>query len=372
MSRYKSVTNKNTNRSRLLPPDKELNNDYFQRIARFNWFMKNGKHPRPDNTPKEYQSIWKNCGFQITTILWLIFQWKIETRVYKVVGVFVVPEFVNRFGFTSSFSFMINAFKSKYSITRRQHLELLYVALTQSSQIQYVYIMRLMLNKDSYSINDNLFHMFRNICTTEGLKITGGPLPRFQGQPPNNVMNMDDQTFDDVITGLEQSTKDLEDGVFFNFSEKRVTGGVHLPKYNVKCVGEVAGLSFPSICVFTGLCQSKHSITTAMFARVNDCQRKAGSKNSYFDKMNDYLQLSVNPSLGKYDRSYYNIASYAISKSWDEVQCSIENGFCSRYRSSHKWEVYFKGFELYIIFPTSPTVHVKHFGGTSWEVMVFD
>ena len=372
MSRYKSVTDKKTNRSRLLPPDKELNDDYFERIAFFNWFMKNGKHPRPDATPKEYQSIWKNCGHEITTILWLIFEWKTDTRVYQVFGVFVAPEFVNRFGFSSSFAYMINAFKSKYSITRRQHLELLYVALTQTSQLQYVYIMRLMLKTDSHSTNDNLFHKFKNICTAEGLKITGGPLPRFQGQPPNNVTNMDDKTFDAVITGLEQATTDLEHGMFINPSKKRVVGGVHLQKYNVKYVGEVAGLSFPSICVFTGLCQSENSVITAMFARVNDSPTNDGSTNSYFTKMNDYIQLFVDPKLGKYDKSYYDTASYAISKSWKEVQCSIENGFCSRFRSSHKWEVYFKDFDLYIIFPTSPRVQIKRFGSTTWEVMSFD
>lgn len=372
MSGYKSVPDKTNNYcSRFVPPKDELNNNFFERIALFNWFMKNGATPQPDHTPYEYQSIWKNCAHEITTIIWLIFRWKTNRRVYEVLGVFVAPEFVNRFGFSSSFAFMINVFKRKYSITHRQHLELLYVALTQSSQLQYVYIMRLMLQINCYSRDANLFHKFREMCETEGLKFSGGPLPRYQPQHTKNITKMDDHTFDEVIMGLEKATKDLEDGLFINVSKKHVIGGVHLSKYNVKCVGEVAGSTFPSICVFTGLCQSEPSIMTAMFARVNDTPTNSGSKNSYLEKMNDYLQLFVDPSLGKYDRSYYDIASYAISKSWYEVQCSIENGFCLRYQSSHKWEAYFRGFDLYIIFPNYPIVHIKRYGHTSWEVMQF-
>ena len=143
-------------------------------------------------------------------------------------------------------------------------------------------------------------------------------------------------------------------------------------KYNVKNVREVAALLFLTLCVFTGLCRSKESIMTAMFARVNDSPDKGGSPNSYFNSMNSYVQQFVDPELGKYDRTYYDIASYAISKSWDEVQCTIENAFCARFHSSHIWEVYFKGSNLYTIFPTSPTVHVKRFGETSWEEMSVD
>ena len=117
-------------------------------------------------------------------------------------------------------------------------------------------------------------------------------------------MEMDVDTLNLVIIGLEQAVSDLDNGLFLNQSKKCVVGGVHKKKYNVKNVGEVAALSFPTLCVFTGLCRSKESIMTAMFARVNDSPDKGGSPNSYFNSMNNYIQQFVDPELGKYDRTY--------------------------------------------------------------------
>lgn len=374
MSGYRIQAVPNSIYCRFIPPDKQLDDEFFKRISSFNWFMKNGVIGIPISVPKNYSSIWATSKPSTVGCLhWSNFQWTNDAgMVYEVEGIFVVPEFINRFGFTSTFAFMINCFRKKYSITRRQHLQLIYVALIQSSQVQFVYIMREMLHPESYDKNQNLFLTFRHICKIHELKCTAGPMPRFQGQPPNMLMEMATPTLESVIEGLEQAVCDMEAGLFINLSKKVIVSGVHLKKYNVKYVGEVAGLSFPSICVFTGLCKSENSMMSAMFARVNDSSANGGSPNSYFDKMNNYLQQFVDPDLGKYDKSYYDIASYAISKSWDEVQCSIENAFCARFRSTHKWEVYCKGFDLYTIFPTSPKVQIKRFGSTTWEVMSVD
>lgn len=70
MSWYETLTDKDPNRSRVVPPDKELNNDLFDRISLFKWFMKNYPHPQPIPTSDDYQSMWKNCGLKFTTLLW--------------------------------------------------------------------------------------------------------------------------------------------------------------------------------------------------------------------------------------------------------------------------------------------------------------
>lgn len=371
MSEYKVLKDRNGMRYRLVPPSSELTKQFFKRIRSFNYFMMDNHSKPPTVIPDSFSSIWELRTTQIQFLSWIAFDWQIGETIYHVQDVIIVPEFVNRFGFTSAYAYMINLFKQKYSITRRQHLELLYVTLTQTSQMQFVYVARAMLLAESYDKNANLFFVFRQICADHGLKFTGGPLPRFQAQPSKRLMDMDVDTFDLLLNGLEQGVHDLEEGLFINQSMKCVVGGVHQKKYNVKHVGEVAALSFPSLCVFTGLCRSENSITTAMFARLNDSPENSGSPNSYFNTMNNYIQQFVDPELGKYDRTYYDIASYAISKSWTEVQCTIENAFCARFRSTHKWEVYFKGFDLYTIFPASPTIKIKRFGQTTWDVMSF-
>ena len=227
MSQYNVLKEGSGMRCRFIPPSCELNQLFLKRIRSFNWFMINNPTTSPKVIPDSYRSIWESNSMVVCFLSWINFRWQVGELIYEVEDCFVVPEFLNRFGFVSAFAYIINQFKKKYSISRRQHLELLYVTLTQTSQMQFVYITRAMLTTDSYGTDDNLFFEFRDTCTRHGLKFTGGPLPRFQGQPPNRLMEMDVDTLNLVIIGLEQAVSDLDNGLFLNQSKKCVVGGVH-------------------------------------------------------------------------------------------------------------------------------------------------
>ena len=352
----------------LIPSQEELSDDFFLRIQKYNEFQKS-------NTS---DSIWSKdiSKSQIVNTTFKEYKWiipgnnlKLEVSVGKVV---ILPEFLNRCGYVSSYAFMINKLRQSFienglSLSRREHLELLYMALLQTSQIQFVFVMRMLIELIDRELKEKkrrpklkLFDIYIKLCVKYDLAITGGPLPRYQAQKGELVEKMSKESFEKSIQGLSTAVDDMEDGLFVNKSQKSIVAGVDDPEYNVYLVGNVAALSFAPLCVFTGLSKSENSIWTAKFARIN-----MTSSNSYCPKLTRWLQ-QFNPETN-YDKAYFYRSMKSIATSWIEVPSSIENGCCACFRASMKWEVYFYGHDLYILKPTSDRPLVRKWKSKYWE-----
>ena len=174
------------------------------------------------------------------------------------------------------------------------------------------------------------------------------------------------------LTQLEFAIKDLDSGKFecdkgiitTNLGYKRN----HKEKlYDIYQIGHVSSISFPSVCVFTGLCTSKAAIQTAKQSKLNK-----SSPNTYYHKLKDYMdQHKLDDTRGldlTKDSTYYNCWN-AIAKSWGEVSASMENGCCGVFRSTPKMDVFLNKQTLYDLQCDQETVMVKTFGSTTWKRM---
>ena len=352
----------------LIPPKKELSETFFQRIKTFNEFtkqyvLKKGKQFEETNL----DSVWNSQISSKRIGAWTDIKFKNQNGENVTVhGVMVIPEMLNRYGYVSSYAYMINQVNEKFCISDEQLLELLYVALLQTSQIQFVFVMRRMLEKQTIPKEQNLFFLYQNLCSENNLILTGGPLSRYQ---PQSINPLDDKGVKNITTGLKKAIDDMDLGKFIDQKTRRVILGVHdNKKYNVLHVGPVGGLSFPALCVFTGICKSNNAIQTAKYARINLASNKGGSKNSYWDKMTKYLDYIHGP--GKSDEMYYHRIMTSIASSLGKSQCSIENGCCAQFWFKHKWDSYFCGQDLYRVHPSANTVEVKYFGESDWSSLI--
>ena len=168
----------------LIPPKKELTTTFFERIKLFNEFARNYDEKKGKQPKLPITSIWQDTTYECSTIVWQTYKFTNTRRNDIFVdGVIVIPEMINRYGYVSSYAYMINSVVNKFSINRQQKLELLYITLLQTSQIQFVFIMRQILKQNMISSCINLYRFYNKLCTDYNLSLTGGPLPRCQGQP---------------------------------------------------------------------------------------------------------------------------------------------------------------------------------------------
>ena len=142
----------------------------------------------------------------------------------------VIPEMLNRYGYVSSYAYMINKVNENFCISNEQVLELLYVALLQTSQIQFVFVMRRMLEKQTIPKEQNLFFLYQNLCSENNLILTGGPLSRYQ---PQSINPLDDKGVKNITTGLKKAIDDMDLGKFIDQKTRRVILGVH-DKKNIR------------------------------------------------------------------------------------------------------------------------------------------
>ena len=221
--------------------------------------------------------------------------------------------------------------------------------------------MRQILKLNMISSQINLYRLYNKLCTDYDLSLTGGPFPRCRGQP---VTEKTDENIKNIIRGLNNAINDMESGKFLDQKTKLVVQGIYDKRYNVCHVGKVGGLSFPALCVFTGISQSHHSIEAAKYAQVNMQSEEDGSRYSYCNKLTKYLN-NVHGE-GKSDEIYYHRTMMSIASSLEEHQSSIENGCCARFRSIYKWDSYFKDHDIYKINKEVNKVQVKTFGTKEW------
>ena len=125
----------------------------------------------------------------------------------------------------------------------------------------------------------------------------------------------------------------------------------------------MASISFPSLCVFTGLATSENALQSARQSLVN-----MKSKNSYIKEMNKYLdQFDDGTYKTIKDETFYKRIWKAIAKSFNEVFATVENGCCAIFRKQPKIDVFFKGQEMYGLTDSCAYVLVKKYGVAVWE-----
>ena len=147
----------------LVPPKKCLTKTFFERNPNSKW----------KGTIDRSQLRWMKC-------VW---------RAIKLDKIIELPKFINRYGYISSYAYQINEFIKKHEPTRDQTIQLLYMALLQTSQIQFYYIMEKMIEKKGTYKNKNIFHQYEKELENVKVGDEGGKLilnggPKGRVRPP--------------------------------------------------------------------------------------------------------------------------------------------------------------------------------------------
>ena len=276
---------------------------------------------------------------------WAAFKWKdkdnnVRIRIDKMIE---LREFINRYGFVSSFAHQINCFVDKHSPTRIQNVQLHYVALLQTSQIQFYYVLGRMIDKEKGTYKGkNVFKEYQEEVKLLKLVLNGGPITRVHLPSLKWYKFLSDETLlTKNLEKLEEALKALENG---DFLDNNSNIKYDLSFWKIIGIGPFGLISFPSLVLFTGLClPTKSAVSTAKQSRVNTT-----TKNSYFDKMKSFCKEHANGFLINLDnKSYYSTAWRNIAISWGDVCASIENGTCGTFRGLVRYGIFFHGQSQY-------------------------
>ena len=320
--------------------------------------------PSTDHLTETYfernpNSIW---GQRIRRIKleWSKFTWREVIKIDKMIE---LNEFISRYSYVSSYAYQINCFIAKHNPTKEQNLQLHYMALLQTSQIQFYFIMKKMIDKkEGTYVNRNIFREYQSQVTLLNLVLNGGPKPRVH--PPSLFhykFLVDDELLEENLDKLEEALDALQNGDFLDHNSNIKRGLCH---WNVSGIGPFASISFPSLTLFTGLClPTKHAVSTAKQSLVN-----CTTTNTYFYKMKSFCkELNSGFSVDLDDISFYLTAWRFIATSWGDVSASIENGMCGTFRGKPRMDVFFYGQDLYNLQCDSDDVWVKKFGTEVWK-----
>ena len=234
----------------------------------------------------------------------------------------------------------------------------------------YSILLHMTRQGDTYEGKD-LITEFCAVCKDYNMSPGQGPAPRFRAQPGVRQDEIFTRDFADDLIALKSTIEDLECGRLLDNHGQMVRNGPTIPtgpeKQNVYLVGDVASISFASLCVFTGMATSEYAIQTAKQAVVND-----KSRNNYWDKLVSFLEES-NPTYTRtIDKDYVKKLWTAVGKSISCAFSTVENSICAIFRKSKKQDTFFKGQSLYTLMETSTVVHVKTYGSNEWETMRFN
>lgn len=288
-----------------------------------------------------------------------------------------VQEFVNRYGCVSSYAHGINCMSTTHQLDQTQVAQLVCVALLTPSQIQFQHVIKSMIEtkKGTCDKTSNMFRKFYEKTNELGLKWGGGPLSRFQGQSDcrkdRTTESFDFESNDVLESNLElllNATIDLNNGAWLNDKKELVK---NLAKHKIKNVGNVASLSFPSLCCFTGLCTSKDATITAKSVLPNMSEQD----HSHTELMKKWLQELVED-----DQMHVDIEEAtsenklkqmwkAIAKSLNEVTALIENATCAVFQGYKRCDIYFHGQSLYNLVEEWDEVFVKDWESDEWKVL---
>jgi hypothetical protein len=293
----------------------------------------------------------------------------------------------NRYGYVSSYASAINQLNDAKNLTRTQKVELVYAALTCPSQVLFWTVLNKMKGGEESLCNKNLFIQFCKICCEENVFPGGGPHTRVQPQPKvNHSFYRAGYNFDEKMTLrvnaceasavkfinreislLEKGIKELDDGDLLTAGE----GGGWLKRngpMDMCGLGEISLISFPSLCVFTGLATSKYAFSSAKQAMPNcNGNNGTGSTNSYWEKLKKYLHVERDDVT--FTKSKCLFLFNAVAQKCGTVIGAIENVCCETFRGE-RVEAYFYGQDLYNISDRAKhteALKVKKFGHKQWQ-----
>ena len=268
-------------------------------------------------------------------------------------GIIVLPELANRCAFTSTIAWAITQFfRQQKNCTRRHLLQMLHVSLLQSSVLQFHHILKLM-NSQCIRKTTNLFRLYQQTCDKADLNFCNGPWSRFRGQPAKHPIFTDNNALSDSLDQLEHAVCDLDAGCFVDGKEIL---NKSLCNYNVKLVGVVGGISFPSLCLFLGLCSSD-----VAFATARQCMPNMESRNNYSRKAIDHLNQFETSAKHVVDKKMLMRFFWSIGTSWGETSATVENNCCAAFRHTPKYDVFIEGQDLYYLSTAKNVVYIRHF-----------
>ena len=360
MARFRGEYDRRPNANKkffLRPEDNDLSPTFFDRNPTSRW-----RHVQDR---------------EMTSPKWQAFDWegKYQSPLYLI----AVPEFFCRYGFVSSFASQINRFVWHQQLDTPDEMiyQLLYIALISSSQVQFYYVVGLLINEKKQLVakyeesklssggktDVTLFRRYQRICETELNSMTGGPFNRIQAQPITHSIFSDDDSLRKNLEKFPQLVDDITDGRFLN------ANGIlkERPGNALKVVGDVGSLSCAPLLVFVGMAKGVHAVNTAKQSLVNTT-----SRNSYYPALKKFLDDhdTAAPKMTK-DEDFLIRLFKGIAKSWNTVIGSSENGCCALFRVTKKYDVYFRGQDIYNLDDTSDVVKVKAFGSETWVAKEF-
>ena len=310
---------------------------------------------------------------------WHKYKPKHETKIkYNQPRLLLVPEFLNRYAFVSSYASLINEVSVNKGLEYHHALQLLYVALLTPSPIQFQWVVRHVTN--NFNRQNNLCHEYIKHCKNNGLMANGGPESRFmvgkESELPNGLEEIEKN-----LDTLRHAIESLNRGDMLNDKGKFVN---NRDVVNLKGVGPARAISFPSLCCFTGLGISEHAILTAKQAIINSetRHRYAGDRPDEPSKLG--LKLKVDGDSLPYNDKYYNSILDAVGQSIGELQSTMESASCAITRTIGRHDVFFEGQTLYCLFLDAElfqkkagkeedeskirsTVYEKRFGSEQWS-----
>ncbi|KAL3920882.1 MAG: hypothetical protein SGILL_003036 [Bacillariaceae sp.] len=257
-----------------------------------------------------------------------------------------LPEFVSRFGFVSSFIWIINKLTDKYELSRERRLELAYIALLSASQPLFVAVLKFWHdNEPGFDWEDpkvSLLEKYHEyVETNTNFKARGGPRTRFQGQGDQNWPTCNFRDKDGVLdqNALDQQMKFLEEDI------ERLRNGEDI-KAEAFGIKDVACLSFASLMLFTGLVEpTPEAIGMAERPKFNKRgpyfkgPKKIANRLGLDDHAKELLAVPQRFSdLMKYLSFYLGICVEGI-----------ENVFCAISRADEAEDFFFFGQDLYMI-----------------------
>ena len=323
-------------------------------------------------------SEWRKYKQQESNLKWELFDW--DKKMPEPVKMFTVPEFLCRYGFVSSFAYQINCFIDADGITPEEMVwELIYIALLSTSQVQFYYLLKLMIRIKDVLIRNyesektstlgatdvTLFRYYQLLSQRHFTCVTGGPYFRYQGQPTKKqAIFFDDNVLRKNLEKIPFIINKIEEGGYLGKQDGAMK---EKPGAELAMIDMVGYLSCAPIVVFIGKASSVHAINTAKQSMVN-----TDSKNSYYKDLKDFLNENDRgmPKMKKDHKFLFRLFK-SIAKSWNTVIGSVENGCCAEFRTSKKRDVFFHGQDLYLLNDESSNVLVKPFGACEWSSMIF-
>ena len=315
-------------------------------------------------------SVWKGKNHYSEQMQWLDFPLVKNKPSPPTLKVVFVPEFQDRSAYVSVFACAINDASDRVTggLSKKQVLELVYVALLSTSNLTFFYIVQEMCwdyirNDRDVCLWVHPFFYFKEICHREGLKMRGGRNPRIQGQTDAKLPTSESELLEQ-LNFLDEAVTYLNNGELLNSEGVYVHDAKVYSRLNG--VGNVAALSFASLCCFVGLGTTKYAIQTAKQAPLNN-----SSTNNYFDSMIEALRIPGDQGLPPRDTYYYLGMLKAIATSVGVTPATIENSICSRFRKGKRFDNFIFGQDMYGFSTTDHNVYFKKFGTVHWIVKQF-